>query len=110
MPTQIMVARDGHLTPVWGIPFPDDVSKVLLPADTVKTVTVPTGANLAIFGFSTADCYVGTATFSLPGSTVTSGTDAVVTPSAKTVVSASTLYIRSRSACDFSVEFFTAQV
>lgn len=105
MATQFVIAKDPRNVPLWTLDFTDSEHIILLPADTIKTLTVPAGCNVAIFGFGNAQVYVGTETFVLPGSSFSSAAQVKLSPAALNVTAGDTLYFRGRTQTDVGVTF-----
>ena len=107
MASQVLVLKDAYGVPVWATAATDSMWSFLLPADTVKIVTIPAGVNLALFSFQNNDVYVGEATFTLP--TITPANSLVeLIPSAWKVTAAGTLYFRAATQGYVSVKFGAA--
>lgn len=82
------------------------VNHYLLTANTNKAVTVPTGANYALFS-STADIWVrmgGTA--AVPAGDVTNGTGSELNPVLRKVEAGGTIGVISESAAKVSIVFY----
>ena len=105
MTTQITVGKDNQSTPLWTTDRDPTAQSILLPADTIKTVTVPSNATYAVFRYSSPICYVNTTTFDLPGSSF-QNVGAELTPSAWNVTPGDTLYFKSRTQIELSVSFY----
>jgi len=105
---QLEIQRDQSSIPIYDLDL-DRANAIyagILPAATEKTLTVPTGATVAIVGASD-HFFVGTDTVALPTGdfAAANGMQNVTQINVKDVT---TLHFISRNACDVGVIFFTA--
>jgi hypothetical protein len=99
------IARDRNSIPTWARAITDSGKQILTQADTEYTVTIPAGANIAIFS-ATDHFFVSGASFTLPTSGVWSSYNVEMSPEGIKFEGETTLYIRSRSIVDLTISFY----
>lgn len=88
------------------IPQSDVIYNLVLTADVEKVVTVPTGADIVLFG-TTANFYCKmNATAEVPTIDVTDGSGSELNPSSRQIAGVSTIHLISASNCIITLAFY----
>jgi hypothetical protein len=106
---KLTIASDGQF-PTYAINLAGtgDIYTCALQADTDTTLTVPSGARVAIFGLSSgSDYWVSDSAITIPVGTTFSASRAMQNPPPLNVTGVATLHFRAPSAAKISVAFYS---
>jgi len=106
---QILIVRESQGIPTWAIPLSDDNQNIRLAAGVQSSITVPTGAKIALVA-GNDDYFVGKAAVALPGAAFAANpahqNKEVIDLETNTAAPVTDLYFIARGAMDISVSFY----
>lgn len=104
---KINILKDAGGTPTYAVALSDTYT-CALSANTDTVLTVPSGANIAVFGYASAnDYWVSTSAITIPSSGSFSLTNFYLNPPPLQVAFGQTLHFISANACVISVTFYS---
>jgi hypothetical protein len=107
---KLNVATDASGNPLYAPQLSTDIWVCNLLADTATSVSVPSGARIAVFGYASGnDYWVGTSTFSIPTSNSFVAANIYLNPPPLQFDSSvtTTLWLRAPVACKISISFYS---
>lgn len=101
-----IIEQDANRKPTWAIPQSDTIYNLVLVQNTEKIVTVPTGANFAVFS-STGNFYCKfDGTVEIPSGDIIDGSAGELNPTTRVVTRVSQIHLISSSAIIISIAFY----
>lgn len=101
-----IIEHDANRQPTGIIPQSDVIYNLVLTANTEKVVTVPSGADIVVFG-TTASFYCKmNSTVEIPATDIIDGSGGELNPTARQVAGISTIHLIASSDCIITLSFY----